>query len=222
MLVSWLVSSLISPIALFLYASTPAQVVTRTEQLSLKKGQAEQDENGNKKKGKKPKKTSKKGKGRKNKKGKKSASKIPAASSAGADKSEVGRKRKGKTAKLETEVKDSKKPVVEVPKPAVEVPKAKKGRGSVDGVPKTFARRYCPETGIGMHKWKGIVGAFMEHVAPELAAGTKTKAEVDFWRFAVQAHKDKGSPDDEKKLKVLFCEAAHEFLQLLNSVPWPP
>lgn len=194
-------------------------MITRTDQLSLKKATFG-DEEKQTKKGKKAK--AKKGKGRKNKKGKKSPPKIPAASSTApaVEKSkENGSVGKGKKRKVRAaEALEAKKPAVESPK----IKNPKKEQEPVCVTPKTFARRYCPESGIGVHKWKGIVASFQEHVSPQLAAGTKTKAEVDFWRFAVQAHKDKGSPDDEKKLKIVFGEAARDFLQLLNSVPCPP
>lgn len=86
-------------------------------------------------------------------------------------------------------------------------------------VPNTFARRYCPEGGIGKKKWCGIVGAFSDLIVPNLAVGTKTKAEVDFWKFATQFHKDNGNASEEKIMANVFAKAAREFLTFLDAVP---
>lgn len=73
--------------------------------------------------------------------------------------------------------------------------------------------------GIGKKKWCGIVGTFSELIVPNLAAGTKTKAEADFWKFATQFHKDHGNSSDEKVMANVYAKAARSFLAFLDAVP---
>lgn len=120
------------------------------------------------------------------------------------------KRKSGQQPELETKVK---KPIKEKPV------KTDKVEDEEKHVPNTFARRYCPEGGIGKKKWCGIVGTFSELIVPNLAAGTKTKAEADFWKFATQFHKDHGNSSDEKVMANVYAKAARSFLAFLDAVP---
>ena len=212
--------------------SLPVEVITRAEQLGVKHAHA--DEDGPKpskpKRGRKP----KKGKGKKadkknlpaepakpektQKLNKKPACSRAFAASSSAKplggKKDQTPKRKADEVGTEPKVKQQNKK-----KKVEKVEEVAPAELEQDAMPKTFARRYCPDNGIGRKKWCGIVTAFTQLIIPSLEAGTKTKAEVDFWRFATQFHKDHGNSSDEKIMANVFATSAKEFLTCLNAVP---
>ena len=219
---------------LFNHFSFPVEVITRAEQLGVKHAHADDDaEAGPKskkpKRGRKP----KKGKGKKADKKNLPAepakpektqkvNKKPACSRASAASSSAKplRGKKDQAPKRKADDQVGTEPKVKQPNKKVEKPQeVAPAELEQDAMPKTFARRYCPDNGIGRKKWRGIVTAFTQLIVPSLEAGTKTKAEVDFWRFATQFHKDHGNSADEKIMANVFAMGAKEFLTFLNTVP---
>ena len=93
-------------------------------------------------------------------------------------------------------------------------PKGKNGNEPVgEGLPLTFARRYCPAQSPGKEKWLGLLQAWNSHVADGIGAGTKTKMEVSYWRFMVQFHKDKGGSTEPADMERIFTKRAKKFVR---------
>ena len=84
-------------------------------------------------------------------------------------------------------------------------------------MPLTFARRYCPDQSPGREKWVALQKIFTKLISPDLEAGTKTKIEVDFWRYMVAYHKDQGGETDAESLNRIFAAGAKKFLKKLNA-----